>query len=88
MAYLLVRSSRTAARQPGSGRRRAIPDARSNFFSELLAHRAWNLQRSSAGLDVLYDDQRITMHHGPVVAGAQLGGKVAGAAAQQGRQFI
>jgi hypothetical protein len=37
---------------------------------------------SGSGLGILYDDQRIAMHHGPVVPGAQLGGKVPGAAAQ------
>jgi hypothetical protein len=41
------RSSRTAARQPGSARRRAISDARSHVF-ELLAHRAWNPPPSSS----------------------------------------
>jgi hypothetical protein len=34
------------------------------------------------------DHERVTVHHRAVVAGAQLCGKVPGAAAQQGRQFV
>jgi hypothetical protein len=48
---LLARSFRTAARQPGSVRRRAIPDARSSVF-KLLAHRALNPPPSSSLAEV------------------------------------
>ena len=54
---------------------------RSQLYFELPQH-------SSAGVGALDDHQSVAMHHRTVVPGAELGGEVAGTAAEQGGQFV
>jgi hypothetical protein len=69
-----------ASAHSSSARRRAI-SRRSQLYFELP-------QRSSAGVGALDDHQSIAMYDRTVVPGAELGGEVAGTAAEQGGQFV
>ena len=78
--FVVARRGKNASAHSSSARRRAI-SRRSQLYFELP-------QRSSAGVGALDDYQSIAMYDRTVVPGAELGGEVAGTAAEQGWQFV